>query len=84
MELDLKQVKVKYTIKEVIIVCSIILTGAAHMIRTEMEFMSVKKDLAECQAEVKKYQRDTKAGIDSLKCKYANAGPPCVSPQEEK
>lgn len=83
-ELDLENVKVKYTLKEIILLCSMIMTGVTHMVRTEMEFTSVKKELSECQRKVEKFEKNTNAGINQLlNCKGANAGPPCVPSQEE-
>lgn len=85
MELDLKNVKVKYSIKEVVLIATVLITGVTHMVRTEMEFTAVKKELAECQAKVEKFQKSTQSGIDTiLKCRQTNAGPPCIPENEEK
>ena len=84
MELDLKNVKVKYSVREIIVLISLIVAGATHAIRTEMEFTQVKESLAKCEKRVDELQKLTKAQMDWMNCTYANAGPPCVPSEDKK
>jgi hypothetical protein len=84
MELDLKNVKVRYSVKEIVVLISLLVAGATHAIRTEIEFAQVKDSLAKCEKRVDELQKPTKAEMDYLKCAYANAGPPCIPAEEKK
>lgn len=83
MELDLKNVKVKYSVREIIILISLMAAGATHAIRTEVQFTEVKESLAKCEKRVDELQRFTKAQMDFYNCEHANAGPPCVPPEDK-
>lgn len=78
MKLDLKNVRVEYTVKEIVFVVGIVCTGAYHMASTAVELNSIKKQLAACERKVEDYAKATKTSIDDLRCKDSHAGPPCV------
>jgi hypothetical protein len=84
MELDLEKVKVRYSVKEIIVLISLLVAGVTQAVRTELEFIQVKDSLARCEKRVDELQKPTKAEMDYLKCAYANAGPPCIPAEEKK
>lgn len=64
MQLDLKNVRVTYTVKEVIAVVAVLITLVTHIVRTEMQhgydvkqIMQLGSDVAKCQQELNEHKR---------------------------
>lgn len=58
MQLDLKNVRVTYTLKEVVLAIGMIIGLAGHVVRTEIQHSSDEAQIAKLGADVAKCQQE--------------------------